>query len=130
MIPTVIKLRRYPRKPITVGLRPIVIGWIDSPSTTQYLLLLAPALAQVCADGHAMVRLMGAAPIELPGVSFEHIIWTEAIEIAVLQFLDVGIIPLPYDPWALGKCGLKLIQNMAYGLPVVASPVGINSEIV
>ena len=47
-----------------------------------------------------------------------------------MRRFDVGIMPLPAEPWARGKCGFKLIQYMACGLPVVASPVGVNAEIV
>ncbi len=130
VIPTVVNLRRYPIRPAPIGSRPIVIGWIGSPSTSQYLLQVAPALAQLCADGHVKVCLVGAAPIDLPGVPVEHITWNESIEVAALQSFDVGIMPLPEEPWARGKCGFKLIQYMACGLPVVASPVGTNTEIV
>ena len=52
---------------------------------------------------------------------------TEAAELARC---DVGIMPLPDAPWERGKCGYKLIQYMASGLPVVASPIGANREIV
>ena len=49
---------------------------------------------------------------------------------ALIQTFDVGIMPLSDSPWARGKCGYKLIQYMACGKPVVASPVGVNTEIV
>ena len=56
--------------------------------------------------------------------------WTQEGEVPFLQTLDVGIMPLTDTPWARGKCGYKLIQYMACGLPVVASPVGVNRDIV
>ncbi len=130
VIPTVINLHRYSPRPSPVVSRPIVIGWIGSPSTSRYLLQVAPALAQVCAAGQAKVCLVGAAPIDLPGVPVERITWNESTEVAALQSFDVGIMPLPDEPWARGKCGFKLIQYMACRLPVVASPVGMNTEIV
>ncbi len=130
VIPTVINLRRYPLRPAHANSGPIVIGWIGSPSTSRYLLQVAPALAKLCADGQVKVCLVGAASIDLPGVPVEHITWNESTEVAALQSFDVGIMPLPDEPWARGKCGFKLIQYMACGLPVVASPVGANTEIV
>jgi glycosyltransferase involved in cell wall biosynthesis len=56
--------------------------------------------------------------------------WSEAREIAEVQAMDIGIMPLPDDLWARGKSGYKLIQYMACALPVVASPVGVNGTIV
>jgi glycosyltransferase involved in cell wall biosynthesis len=56
--------------------------------------------------------------------------WSEADEVRSLKGLDIGIMPLPDEPWTRGKCGYKLIQYMASGLPVVASPVGVNGDIV
>lgn len=131
IISTVIDLERYPRAPPTQRSNSIfTIGWIGSPATAKYLEAIAPALAEVCADGMGRVRLLGSGPVDLPGVPVEVLQWDETTEVNTMQQFDVGIMPLPDEPWERGKCGFKLIQYMACRLPVVASPVGVNSEIV
>jgi glycosyltransferase involved in cell wall biosynthesis len=131
VIPTVVDLDRYP--PLVERTReegPLIIGWIGSPSTAKYLQAVAAPLAEVCAGGRALVRLVGSGPVDLPGVPVKVESWREDTEVDELQRFDVGIMPLPDEPWERGKCGYKLIQYMACGLPVVASPVGVNREIV
>ena len=66
----------------------------------------------------------------LDSVPIEARPWSEATEVAELERFDVGIMPLPDGPWERGKCGYKLIQYMACGRPVVASPVGMSAQIV
>lgn len=130
LLPTVIDLHRYSTMPSRRQDEVFTIGWIGSPSTAKYLHVIHPALAEMCADGRSRVRLIGSGPVDLPGVDVEVVAWDEATEVDEMRTFDVGVMPLTDDPWSRGKCGFKLIQYMACGLPTVASPVGVNSEIV
>ena len=135
VVPTVVDVSRYAPKAAepAAPARPLVIGWIGSPATGAYLQPLAAVLREVCAGGRARVVLVGAgtaAAADLPGVPVEVQPWAEQTEAAQIAAFDIGIMPLPDEPWARGKCGYKLIQYMACALPVVASPVGVNRDIV
>lgn len=66
----------------------------------------------------------------LAGIPVDVVPWSEDTEAENIAKMDVGIMPLVDGPWEKGKCGYKLIQYMASGVPVVASPVGVNVEIV
>jgi glycosyltransferase involved in cell wall biosynthesis len=68
-------------------------------------------------------------PAEL-GFSVEFRPWRLETEIQELQQVGIGIAPLPDTPWERGKCGVKLLQYMACGIPVVASAVGVHREII
>lgn len=109
-----------------------VVGWVGSASTTPYLNAVAPALADVAARCRMRLLAVGAseADLDLPGVPVETVAWSFDREPEFLRRMTIGIMPLPDDAWAKGKGGYKLFLYMAAGLPVVASPVGINSEIV
>ncbi len=128
-IPTVVDLKRYSVVP-KWDRSPFTIGWIGSPATSKYIHLVKPALSDVCKNGNAKVVLVGAGSIMLNDVPVEIKPWTEESEVEDIQTFDVGVMPLSDEPWERGKCGYKLIQYMACGKPVVASPVGVNQQIV
>jgi glycosyltransferase involved in cell wall biosynthesis len=132
IIPTVVDTDEYRPAPKDADTRPPVIGWMGSPSTWRYVRPLLPLLHDLVARGRARVKVVGAGVAAsadaFPGL--ELLKWTMNSEIEEVQSFDIGIMPLPDDDWARGKSGYKLIQYMGCGLPVVASPVGVNTEIV
>lgn len=129
LLPTVVDVTRYT---VTkkMNASPVTIGWIGSPTTARYLELVAPALRAMIASHNARVVAIGVNPSQLRDLPIEVLPWSEDTEAAEIQRFDIGIMPLSDDLWERGKCGYKLIQYMACGKPVVASPVGVNSLIV
>lgn len=129
IIPTVVDLHRYRALPEPDD-SVFRIGWIGSASTVKYLDQLREPLRQLALHGDVCLVTVGAPPLRSFGVALEQHPWSADTEAALLATIHVGVMPLPDTPWERGKCGYKLIQYMACGRPVVASPVGINSEIV
>lgn len=108
-----------------------VIGWIGAPSTYPYVgNRFLGMFDDLIAHHDARVTIVGAHGHEEPRAGFDFVPWAKATEVASIQSMSIGIMPLTDDPWARGKCGYKLIQYMACGLPVIASPVGVNADIV
>lgn len=129
VVPTVVDLTRYSVKPASSD-GPATVGWIGSPATAGYLQMVAPALRSLGTSSAIRYKAIGARPDQVAGTPFEAVAWSEDGETEQLRSLDIGIMPLPDEPWERGKCGYKLVQYMATGLPVVASPVGVNRELV
>ncbi|NRB79282.1 MAG: glycosyltransferase family 4 protein [Saccharospirillaceae bacterium] len=128
-LPTVIDINRY-EKLDRANQEQFVIGWIGSPSTTKYLEIIREPLRQLSLKYNIKLRTIGASSFQDTGFDIEQLEWVEELESQHLNGIDVGIMPLENTQWEQGKCGYKLIQYMACGKPVIASPVGVNVDIV
>lgn len=106
------------------------IGWIGTPKTAHYLEMLEPALKVVLDAGTRLLIVGASVPESLQNLPVESQPWGLDTEVQQIQQFDLGIMPLIDEPFERGKCGYKLIQYLACGLPVIASPVGVNREIV
>lgn len=128
-LPTVVDTRRYVPEG-TKGNDMFTVGWIGSPSTAPYLAELVGPLSVIGKEGPVRLVVIGGKAPAIPGVTVVEIDWQEQTEVELINSFNVGVMPLPDDDWARGKCAFKLIQYMACAVPVVASRVGANAEVV
>jgi glycosyltransferase involved in cell wall biosynthesis len=105
--------------------------WIGSPDNERHLLLLAGPLLELHRRLGARLTLIGSTLPRLRGleVLIDRVPWSEDIQHTALADADIGLMPLPDDPYSRGKCGYKLLQYAAAAIPFVASPVGVNAAI-
>lgn len=131
VIPTCVDTGKYPVARHENHSGPFRLVWIGSSSTIKSLewaeaclravaQVLPQAVLRVVCD---RLPCLGALPLELWP-------WSERTEAEALATADIGVAWMPADSWSRGKCGLKVLQYMAAGLPVIANPVGIHRQLV
>ena len=130
VVPTTIELDRYPAQPEPAS-DAFVITWSGTQSTLHHLEGLRPVLEALGRRRRVVLRVIShREPPRFAGVATEYVPWCAAREAEDVGSAHVGIMPLPDDEFARGKCACKALQYMATGRAVVVSPVGVNVDIV
>lgn len=130
VLPTPVDLRSYPviARPTDDTLR---LAWIGLGANLRYLEDLGPVLQELGRGGLKLeLRVISDRLPNLPSVPCQLVSWNESEQGRDLASCDIGLAPMPDDPWTRGKGGYRCIQYAAAGLPTITSPVGANCEIV
>ncbi|MBE8474527.1 glycosyltransferase [Streptomyces justiciae] len=131
VIPSCVAVEDYMPK-VSYELRdPPRLGWIGSPHNEAYLLEIADAITEVHRRTGARLTLVGTTARTLGDLEslIDRVPWSPDSQGVALAAMDIGLMPLPATPYSLGKCGYKLLQYAAAGLPAVASPLGVNADL-
>jgi glycosyltransferase involved in cell wall biosynthesis len=130
IVPMTVDTDRYRPAASPVSASPVRIGWMGTRTTQPNLGLMAEPLRRLRRSQAVSLRVIADEPMSLSGVDLEFIPWDFTQEIPQLQECQIGIVPVTPNEWAPWKFFFKLIQFMSLGLPVVATPVGSNLEII
>ena len=130
VIPTCVEPAIYPVATHTPQEGPRLV-WVGSESTLRGLGRFTQTLAAIGRSIPGIkLKLICDRFLQIPNLLVEECFWQEASEAQEIAAADIGISWIPDDPWSRGKCGLKILQYQAAGLPVVANPVGVHPQMI
>jgi len=122
-IPSTINTDKYFVKSRDAGRR-VCVGWTGSHSTSKYLSLLEHVLRRISGENDVRIKAIGDRNFKIDGLNIEAEDWTLETEVEDIQDIDIGLYPLPRNEWVMGKGGLKALQYMGMGIPVVCTRIG------
>jgi glycosyltransferase involved in cell wall biosynthesis len=131
VLPTGLDVKAYKMQTDNKNDEKIRLVWIGSRSTLKYLTEIKPALEQIgSCFNNVILRIICDDFFDLKNMKVEKFQWSLEKQAVDLATSHIGLAPLPDNRFTRGKCGFKILQYQAASLPVVASPVGVNSEYV
>ena len=108
----------------------VVLGWTGSFSTLPYLHLIDDVINKIQENYECPIHIIGSTKKKFNFNNYKSFKWTSKSEVRILNTIDIGLYPLPNEEWVKGKSGLKAIQFMALGIPVVATDTEINRKVI
>lgn len=131
IIPTSIDTKLYPKKKKMSNHGEITLGWIGTKGNLKYLKKLEPVFETIHQKfPQVKLKIVSNDFYDSPYLPVVKKVWKLEDENEDLISFDIGLMPLDDDLWSKGKCGLKIIQYLSVGVPVVCTPVGVNADIV
>ena len=108
----------------------LVMGWTGSSTSQTYLEMFVPVLRKLVALENVELRVHSDREPALAGVPYSWRPWSAENEVDELAQFDIGIMPMPDEEFALGKCAMKALLYMAMGIPALCSAIGANVEVI
>ena len=111
----------------------VKIGWIGSHTTVKHFEMITDVYLKLKLKYKDKIDfvLIGDENYHHKKLGIKGLKWEKnKIEVELFNSFDIGIMPLPNNEWAKGKCGMKGLLYMSVGIPSVMSNVGMNKDII
>lgn len=128
-VPSVVDTEKFTFEPRADSGR-VCVGWSGSATTLKNIKLVEEPLREISARKTADLLFIGGRDFDLQGVDYEAKVWSEETEVEDLRRIDIGLVPLPDNPWNKYKFIMKTAQYMALGIVPIGTPMASNPEVI